>query len=44
MVEKVSLDFNWEGIFMFSFDYFMGRAFKTKKSFFVIPQTVLTPQ
>ena len=26
------LDFNWEGILMFSFDYFMGQAFKTKKS------------
>ena len=41
------LDFNWEGILMFSFDYFMGQAFKTKKSwkkFFVIPQTTLTPQ
>ena len=42
--EKVRLDFNWEGILMFSFDCFTGRAFKTKKSskkLFVIPQTML---
>lgn len=32
MGEKLRLDFNWEGILMFSFDYFMGQAFKTKKS------------